>query len=102
MKIEIEIADNVAELLATLADGEAHFYAQHSAGLRRAADRSLAQSLDEKVRTVLLRLADHAQQGVYRPGAWERQWITQVFGDGFEKLLETFNDVGHQRPRRGG
>jgi hypothetical protein len=30
---------------------------------------------------VLAVLADHAQQGVYRPGAWERDWVMQVFGD---------------------
>ena len=30
---------------------------------------------------VLATLADHAQQGVYRPGAWERDWVTQAFGD---------------------
>jgi hypothetical protein len=26
-------------------------------------------------------LIDHAQQGVYRPGSWERPWLMQVFGD---------------------
>ena len=30
---------------------------------------------------VLLTLADHAQQGVARPGSWERGWVCQVFGD---------------------
>ena len=25
-------------------------------------------------------LVDHAQQGVYRPGAWEREWLCQAFG----------------------
>jgi hypothetical protein len=33
------------------------------------------------VADVLATLADHAQQGVYRPGAWERAWVMQVFGD---------------------
>lgn len=33
------------------------------------------------VALVLATLADHAQQGVYRPGAWERDWVMQVFGD---------------------
>jgi hypothetical protein len=28
---------------------------------------------------VLLRLADHAQEGIARPGAWERAWLQQVF-----------------------
>lgn len=30
---------------------------------------------------VLQKLADHAQQGVLRPGAWERYWLVQAFGD---------------------
>jgi hypothetical protein len=34
-----------------------------------------------RVADVLATLADHAQQGVYRPGAWERDWLIQVFGD---------------------
>lgn len=25
-------------------------------------------------------LVDHAQQGVYRPGAWERDWLCSAFG----------------------
>lgn len=29
---------------------------------------------------VLATLADHVQQGVYRPGSWERPWLEQVFG----------------------
>ncbi len=41
----------------------------------------------ERVREVLERLADHAQQGVYRPGAWEREWICSAFGYGWIKLL---------------
>lgn len=40
--------------------------------------------LDERgdVENVLCALADHAAQGVYRPGAWERPWIEQVFYPG--------------------
>ncbi len=49
---------------------------------------------------VLARLADHAQQGVYRPGAWERGWIVQAFGDEFLDLLEQDPDAPHfQRPK---
>jgi hypothetical protein len=29
---------------------------------------------------VIHELIDHAQQGVYRPGAWERSWLCQAFG----------------------
>jgi hypothetical protein len=48
--------------------------------------RRLAVLSDEgygtmRVASVLATLADHAQQGVYRPGAWERDWLIQVFGD---------------------
>jgi hypothetical protein len=32
------------------------------------------------VAAVLEELADHAQQGVYRPGAWEREWLCQALG----------------------
>lgn len=32
------------------------------------------------VKGVIERLIDHAQQGVYRPGAWEREWVCQAFG----------------------
>ena len=26
-------------------------------------------------------LLDHVQQGIYRSGAWERQWLVQCFGE---------------------
>lgn len=38
---------------------------------------------------VLEQLADHAQQGVYRPSAWEREWLVQAFGPMFVDKLET-------------
>ncbi len=71
----------------------------------------LLSCLDEEgsVENVLLTLADHAQQGVYRPGAWERMWIEQAFGDDFEDLLEPGCPYGRpggealfQRPRANG
>lgn len=45
-------------------------------------------------REVLARLADHASQGVYRPGAWEREWLHQAFGDSWEKHLEPGDPFG--------
>jgi len=33
-------------------------------------------------------LIDHAQQGVYRPGAWERAWVCQAFGEDWLYRLE--------------
>ena len=38
--------------------------------------------------SALLTLIDHAAQGVYRPGAWERQWIEQAFGCDWQSRLE--------------
>lgn len=43
----------------------------------------LLATLDEELsaESALLRLADNAQQGVYRPMSWQRNWIVSVFGD---------------------
>ena len=61
----------------------------------------------DSVEGVLLELADHAQQGVYRPGAWERDWLVQAFGGDWIEYLEPGDpygraDCGHlfQRPKR--
>src|SRR5260370_9253210 len=59
-------------------------------------------SVDE----VVLRLIDHAQQGVYRPGAWEREWLCQAFGSDWIQYLEPGDPYGRpnspmfQRPPR--
>jgi hypothetical protein len=37
---------------------------------------------------VIFELLDHAQQGVYRPGAWEHAWICQAFGEGWLANVE--------------
>jgi len=42
----------------------------------------------------LLSLADHAQQGVYRPGAWEREWIEQAFGTNWHLKLVSGDPYG--------
>jgi hypothetical protein len=58
-----------------------------------------------KISTVLYELADHAQQAVYRPGSWEREWILQAFGYAWLGNLEPdpeHADIGWQRPRSGG
>jgi hypothetical protein len=64
--------------------------------------------LGDTVELVLEKLADHAQQGVYRPGAWERAWTEQAFGP-FEDELEPDDAPGRlsadgrvifQRPKR--
>jgi hypothetical protein len=47
-----------------------------------------AETLEQRCARVLLQLADHAQQGVYQNGGWERQWIVQAFGDGWLERTE--------------
>ena len=49
---------------------------------------------DGKPETTLLILADHAQQGVYRPGAWEREWLWPVFGSEWTNKLEPGDPYG--------
>jgi hypothetical protein len=85
-KITIEISDTVHQLLEALTKGD---YAPRT------------------VEGVVTKLVDHAQQGVYRPGAWEREWLTQAFGDDWTHHLETGDPYGRpdspmfQRPKRG-
>lgn len=61
------------------------------------------------VAAVVATLIDHAQQGVYRPGSWERGWLIQAFGDEWLSQLEPGDPYGRdderagrifQRPRR--
>ena len=46
------------------------------------------------VEDIVLKLIDHAQQGVYRPGAWERMWLTQAFGDDWVEKLKPGDPYG--------
>lgn len=46
------------------------------------------------VKAVMRALVDHAQQGVYRPGAWEREWLCQALGCGWEDKLEPGDPYG--------
>lgn len=59
---------------------------------------------------VIGEILDHVQQGVYRPGAWEREWLCQAMGhDWLERLepddrperLSGDGRVIFDRPRRG-
>jgi hypothetical protein len=61
------------------------------------------------VAEVVGELIDHAQQGVYRPGAWERPWLSQAFGDEWLARLEPGDPYGRSgsgsmfnRPRKAG
>lgn len=85
-RIAVDINDTAYALLEVLTHGE---YAPQS------------------VEDVVLKLIDHAQQGVYRPGAWERDWLMQAFGDDWAAYLEPGDPYGRvdcahifQRPRR--
>lgn len=53
------------------------------------------------VAQVLVELADHAQQGVFRPGAWEREWLCQALGYEWIDRMEIDPDRPHfQRPKQ--
>jgi hypothetical protein len=69
MQITLEIDDTTVNLLATLSE-------------------------NGSVPEVLETLIDHAAQGVYRPGAWEREWLCQVFGDDSVDKLEPGDPFG--------
>jgi hypothetical protein len=49
----------------------------------------------------LVELVGRVVDGVTRPGAWERAWLEQVFGDAWQERLEP-DPTAHwrQRPRR--
>jgi hypothetical protein len=55
------------------------------------------QHTPPNVTEVVEKLIDHAQQGVYRPGSWERPWLEQVFGDDWQKYLEPGDPYGKPR-----
>lgn len=81
-KIELELEASTVDLLAVLSD-------------------------DGDVRQLIYALVDHARQGVYRPGAWERGWLEQAFGDEWTDKLEPGDPYGRpncehifQKPRK--
>lgn len=43
---------------------------------------------DGSAQQAIFKLIDHAQQGVYRPGSWEREWICQAFGSEWIAKME--------------
>lgn len=71
--ITVEVSDEIYSLLKVLTKG---------------------QYAPESVEGVVLELIDHAQQGVYRPGAWEREWLTQCFADDWLAYLEPGDPYG--------
>ena len=51
------------------------------AAVQLAALQTIAERLDwlDGPADVLATLADHAEQGLRRPGSWERPWLTSAF-----------------------
>ena len=47
---------------------------------------------------VIMQLIDHAQKGVYRSLAWERNWLCQAFGYDWRERLETGDPYGSDSP----
>ena len=85
-RIRLDIEDTVYGLLEVLT---------HGAGA------------PESVEGVIGELIGHAQQGVYRPGAWERDWVRQAFGEDWTVYLEPGDPYGRagcehlfERPKR--
>jgi hypothetical protein len=84
-KITVEVSGVVYELLEVLTKGE---------------------GCPRSVKGVVQELIDHAQQGVYRPGAWERDWLRQAFSDDWTEFLEPGDPYGRpdspmfQRPKK--
>jgi len=48
------------------------------------------------VENVIMDLIDHAQQGVYRPGAWERDWLERAFGTDWQSKLQPGDPYGRE------
>ena len=78
-KITIELRETVYSLLEVLTKGK--------------------WAPAETVYGIIETLIDHAQQGVYRPGAWERQWLEQVFPRGWQGHLEPGDPYGRPNGR---
>jgi hypothetical protein len=90
MKITLDISDEVADLLTALSVDPI------TGGLA-------FKTQKEAVKAVILQLIDHAQQGVYRPGAWERGWVMQAFGDAFVEQIEpSLRGAMFDQRRKGG
>jgi hypothetical protein len=64
--------------------------------------KSYAVGRNGDVETVVRHLVHSAADGVRRPGAWERSWIEQAFGDDWEDHLEQDPETEWYRRPRGG
>jgi hypothetical protein len=87
VNVTIRLRPETARLLEVLAASDAVSSKRDGASLR------------EKVADVVYHLAMSAADGVRRPGAWERAWVEQAFGGGWEQRLETDPEATwRQRP----
>ena len=95
-EIKITVSDEVAERLAVLT------------GPSLLTDTA---TVADAARDALAVMIDHAQQGVYRPGAWERNIVCAIFGDDWlerlepdtrPEMLSADGRVIFMRPKRGG
>ena len=84
--VTLELDDTVYTLLEVLTRGES--------------------APQDTVEGVIYELIDHAQQGVYRPGAWERDWLCRAFGDDWTRHMQPGDPYGRpdspmfQRPKK--
>ncbi len=112
VSVEVKLSPIVAELLAALDRDVAHLprppapepppleevlalSADEQEALRLQVDEAFrlnhaprAETLEQRCARVLMQLADHAKEGVYQNGGWERQWVVQAFGDGWLERTE--------------
>lgn len=56
---------------------------------------ALTDPVYDDLEAVLMKLVDHARQGVQRPGSWEREWLCSAFGYDWPERLERDPDVPH-------
>lgn len=84
-KITIEVSDTVYKLLEVLTHSDTG-----------------GNTVEDVVSTII----DHVQQGIYRPGAWERAWLEQIFPVDWQRHLEAGDPYGRadspmfNRPRK--
>lgn len=83
VRVEIQISKEAADALALLGSGWAV--------------GASSKPPEERLRAALLHMVHAAADGVRRPGAWERAWVEQGFGDGWEDKLEVDPDAPWRR-----
>lgn len=75
IKVSIEIDPTTADLLLQLSGSPA------MGGVEAPADVPTREEQAKQLGAVVAHLVHSAADGVRRPGAWERGWILQAFGE---------------------